>query len=112
LPASSGLRIVWSPGALLPNAWTKSWRELVGKRAYRGVVPRSSKRRSGTSYRRSVAQCLRRIADGADFRGARLSFHRDLGLERSSYTPAGFAFVDTVANAREAWSTSATTLRL
>jgi outer membrane beta-barrel protein len=79
-------------------------RELVGKRAYRGVVPRKFKKALRHELSAVGGWYAGDIADGAPIFGGAYTFHftEDLGLEASYlHTRRSFTFVDAVANARE-----------
>ena len=79
-------------------------RELVGKRAYRGVVPRKFKKALRHEISALGGWYAGDIADGAPIFGGAYTFHftEDLGLEASYFhTRRSFTFVDAVANARE-----------
>jgi outer membrane beta-barrel protein len=79
-------------------------RELVGKRAYRGVVPRKFKKALRHELSALGGWYAGDIADGAPIFGGAYTFHftEDLGLEASFlHTQRSFAFVDAVSDANE-----------
>jgi hypothetical protein len=79
-------------------------RELVGKRAYRGVVPRKFKKALRHELSAMGGWYAGDIADGAPIYGGAYTFHftEDLGLEASFlHTERRFAFIEAVDRARE-----------
>src|SRR5215813_10954173 len=79
-------------------------RELVGKRAYRGVVPRKFKKALRHELSVLGGWYAGDIADGAPIYGGAYTFHftEDLGLEASYlHTERRFAFIEAVDQARE-----------
>lgn len=79
-------------------------RELVGKRAYRGVVPRKFKKALRHELSLMGGWYAGDIADGAPIYGGAYTFHftEDLGLEASfMHTERRFGFIEAVDQARE-----------
>jgi outer membrane beta-barrel protein len=79
-------------------------RELVGKRAYRGVVPRKFKKALRHEVSVLGGWYAADIADGAPIYGGAYTFHftEDLGLEASYlHTERRFAFIEAIDQARE-----------
>src|SRR5258706_4015344 len=100
-----GCTLLLSPGRASAQCVDEELkRELVGKRAYRGVVPRKFKKALRHELSALGGWDAGDISDGAPIYGGAYTFHftEELGLEAMYlHTERSFAFVEAVAQARE-----------